>query len=224
MERIGDPSRKKALLKDWHLLMGYHLHGLHRDMDAVSFLEAGLDLAPKDEEILMALGTVYEAFAWMFANRDLADRAEDYYRKILKADKDHVEAHLRLGHVLKLKEKEKDAVRELKWCLSHSDEPKIELVAHLLMGDLHREKKELTQAIASYRAAFDIDPRCQVAAAALSHALHQSGDLAGSKEVWEVFAQRAHVEGVGVDGWLSYLHGSPDRIDSMLTRMREVIQ
>jgi tetratricopeptide (TPR) repeat protein len=220
IERMSDASRKEALLKDWLLLMGYHLHGLYRDQDAISFLEAGLDLAPKDEEILMALGTVYEAFAWMVGNRHLAERAEDYYRKIVKANSDNVEARLRLGHVLKLKEKHKDALRELTWCLSHSEDPEIELVAHLLVGGLHEEYNELTKAVESYRAAFDLDPRCQVAAAALSYALHRSGDMTGSREVWVRFAQRAD----GSDGWLRYLHGSPEKIDSMLTRMRGEIQ
>ncbi len=220
MERVDDPSRKEALLKNWLLLMGYHLHGLYRDQDAILFLQAGLDLAPKDDEILMALGTAHEASAWMLGSRDAIERAEDYYRKILKADRDNAEAHLRLGHVLKLKEKSKDALREIEWCLSHSDDREIELVARLLMGGLREEKNELAKAIESYRAAFDLDPRCQVAAAALSYALHRSGDMAGSRDVWARFIQGTE----GVDPWLRYLHGSPDRIDAMLTRMRGEIQ
>jgi hypothetical protein len=110
----------------------------------------------------------------------LSGPRKPYEDKVLKnragvrgqcADAENVETHLRLGHVHRLGGKGDDATMELNWVLENTDEPNYKMIAHLLIGDLHKYNELIDEAVGSYHTAVSPDPLCQVAVTALSQAL-----------------------------------------------------
>jgi hypothetical protein len=119
----------------------------------------------------------------------------------------------------------KDASRQLNKALSVADRPDLALVAHLLLGDLRRVSGDTWGAIASYRAAHQIEPQCQVAATALGHALHRAGDLDASRDVMKGLLGQKRSSRIFVDAWWRYLLGGSLNFNLMMAEMRqEVLQ
>jgi tetratricopeptide (TPR) repeat protein len=198
--------------------MGLHFWRHTRAEDALVFLNKAYEMDPEDVEPIIAIAAVYEAIGWA-ARRPVEslEQTERAYQRVIERDSDNVEAHLRLGHVHKLRGNREDALRELHWVLDHAEEPDFKLVAHLLVGDLYKDKGSLQEAIESYRAALAQDPICQAAATALSQALHQTGDSSGARDVLDSFVERKGSRAGGFDGWWRYLHGDPKRIQFLLS-------
>jgi tetratricopeptide (TPR) repeat protein len=139
---------------------------------------------------------------------------------LLKINPDHAEAHLRLGHVLKLENRHKDAIDEIEWCLNRTHEPNLVAVAHLLIGDIHRAHKELSQAAENYRAALAIDPLCQPTATALSYCLDRAGDRNGARDVLQRFFENSDQQMFSHDSWWRYLRGDREKLLEVMGRMR----
>jgi tetratricopeptide (TPR) repeat protein len=224
LERIPDASNRRAFQRQWFLTVAFRFQILGFDRDALAFLDAARHLFPNDTKILLTVGAINEAAGWMGGAREHIHKAERYYRRILKSEPDSVEAHLRLGHVLKLKGHEEDALREVNWAFSHAEDRDVELVALILLGDIQRAGDDLREAINSYRAAVTIAPVCQAAVTALSHALHQSGDIVASRDVLDQFFERKGTLAGGFDGWWRYIRGDPRTVPSMMAKMRQELQ
>ena len=225
LQRIEDVSRRRDFERRWFLALCHHFQRSPRSWGVLPFLDVALKLLPEDPEIRLAMGSVWETAGWMGDER-LLKRAEEQYRWILEANPDHAEAHLRLGRVLQLTGRRAKALRELQWSVDHADDPRFEFAAHVLLGDLYNQQGKLPQAIQSFQAALAIDPRCQAAAVALSHALHRAGDRTGSREVLDRFLSDKSDKGSPsgeTDGWWRYLLGSSERVDSILGKMREEV-
>ena len=151
----------------------------------------------------------------------MLERAEELYRSILATQTDTAEVRLRLGRVLQLSGGGEKALRELKRSLELAEDSEVEHVAHILLGETCYQMGRLSEAIQSYRAALDIDPHCQVAAVALSHALHRAGDWAGSRQVMhEFFNHHAGRSSGKLDPWLRYVLGNPESMELALGEMR----
>jgi tetratricopeptide (TPR) repeat protein len=134
---------------------------------------------------------------------------------------DHIEASLRLGHVLKLRRQHDEALELLQDVLSRSVDPVQMFVANLLLGDIHRSEGRLQIAIDFYNTALQIDRNCLVAAVAVSHALHQARRLEESTDVLRELLHRSDES--EQDTWWLYLSGHSDRFESLLGELhREV--
>jgi tetratricopeptide (TPR) repeat protein len=212
-----------SLRSRWFLTIGYYFHSNRRFLDAVPFLLDASRLSPKDVKVRLALGSALESAAVTRGFADLLEQAEKQYRRVLKEDPDNSEAHLRLGHVLKLQGRSKESIRELNQALSIVDQPDQALVANLILGDIYRTNGDNGGAIASYRTALGIEPDCQVAATALGHALHRAGDLEGSREVMRTLLERKRASRAYADAWWRYMLGHSHEFDLMLARMRQEV-
>ncbi|MFQ5792753.1 MAG: hypothetical protein ACE5JI_19970 [Acidobacteriota bacterium] len=228
--QIEPEARRRSFQRRWFLALGYFFQRGLRLGDARVLFETGLDVLPEDLEMRLALGTVEETAGWMYRDESLVKRAEKHYRHALESQPGLPEAQVRLGRVLALRGRKKDALVSLESALEETDDLTLRLIAHLVVGDLHRKDADFTRAVASYRAAEAIDPGCQSTAVALSHALHQAGDWSGSRRVLTRFFGRGegssrnrNAEG-GHDPWWAYVLGHSDRADSMVHEMREAVR
>jgi tetratricopeptide (TPR) repeat protein len=212
-----------ALRGQWFLTIGYYFHSKRRFLDAVPFLFDASRLLPKNVEIRLALGSALESAAVTRGFANLLEQAEKHYRRVLKEEPDNGEAHLRLGHVLKLLGQSKEATRELNEALAKTSQPDQALVAHLILGDIHRANGDDWGAIASYRIALGIEPDCQVTATALAYALHRAGDLTGSRKVMTDLLERKRASRKYTDAWWRYMLGHSHEFDLMLARMRQEV-
>lgn len=221
LARVGDDSRRLDLERRWFLAMGYYYLGKYRFMVALPFLLEAVKLSPDDLETRLALACAGEGAGLIRGHTSELRQAESQLRKILGEAPDHLEAHLRLGHVLKLRGERDKALEQLQWVLDHSERQDGLLLSHLLIGDIRRQRGELSRAIESYRIAVASDPGCQAAATALSHALHRAGDRAGSRQVLRHFLDEKGNQPGKTDAWWRYLQGHSERFDELLEVVRE---
>ena len=225
LRRLEDEPRRRAVERQWLLCLAYLFQKEQRYLVALPFLTRAAVLFPGDIEILLALGTSCESAGWIYGYENLIDRAERVYRDILLIDADNVEAHLRLGHILKLNGHHEQSAKELAWIAENTESPEVIVVAALIEGDIHRTQGDLKQAIESYRVAVKVNPTCQAAVTALSHAVHLSGDTVGSHQM---LRRLLETDGNGTqekkDAWWRYLEGHSQRGESMLKEMRGTLK
>ena len=220
LKRIDDNSLREDLYRKWSLAMAYFFQNDHRFLVSVPFLMDLNKKYPEDMEIRLAFGSVCEASGLLHeAFRDHLQIAEEQYRWILNADPDHIEASLRLGHVLKLRGQHEESISILENVLSRTEDPSQVFIARLLLGDIHRAQGRLETAIGLYESAIQIDPDCLVATVAMSHALHQSRRLGESTEVLEQLLVRG--DSSRDDTWWRYLMGHSERFRLLLQDLRQ---
>jgi tetratricopeptide (TPR) repeat protein len=223
-------SRHRSFEQLWYLtLCSHYVRAL--SPAAESTLVAAARAFPDNPEIRMALGSYYEMAGWWQKDRSFLKEAESAYRRLLETQPDTAEVVVRLGRVLALMGQETEALALLKRGLEITDEPRLELAAHLSLGDLYRKREELSRAIESYETALDLDFRCQVAMVALALALHRAGDADGSLEVIKDYLRAEEVSRPTVialfrkehDLWWRYVLGNSDRFDSHRARLRAMV-
>ncbi len=222
LRRIEDETLRLLAQRQWHLAVAYHFQNQQRFLVALPFLSQAARFNSEDIEVLLALGNTCEAAAWVYGYSNLLDRAEVVYGNVLIADPDNVEAHLRLGHVLKLKAAEEESKKELSWVLAHTEDPEIIMVANLLLGDIQRAANDLNGAIQCYRKAVEIDPDCQMATTAMSHAQHLAGDSVGSHQALRSLLENGSGDSSATtDGWWRYLLGRSEKTNKMMAQLRQ---
>jgi hypothetical protein len=114
-----------------------------------------------------------------------------------------------------------EAIRELRWSVERTAEPEGRFVAHMLLGESCSRLGRIQEAARSYQAALEIDPYCQAAAVALSHALHQAGDQAGSREVIRRFLLPEEGRPREPDRWMRFLFGEPELLALTMGEIRK---
>lgn len=225
-----DAYRRRSFEKNWFLVLGY-FYMMALDLEAEPTLEAAASVFPKDVEVLLALGTWKETTGWMRRDEDLLEEAEAVYRDVLQHEPELPEAMVRTGRVLGLLYREEEALRYLKRGLNASREPVIRFAAHLMFGDIYRRREERVKAIECYRAAVEMDPGCQAAVVALSHALHDSGDVVHAYEIVHAFFTEKSATTLEVSGgekdrdlWWRYALGHSHRLNALLTELRKEVE
>jgi tetratricopeptide (TPR) repeat protein len=201
------------------------------DLEAQPTLEAAASVFPNDVDILLALGTWKETAGWMRRDMDLLEEAEAVYRDILQKEPEMSEAMVRMGRVLALLDREEEALRYLERGLDPRQDPALRFAALLTSGDIYWERGDPAKAIECYRAAVDLDPGCQAAVVALSHALHESGDAGRSYEmVYEFFigksttTEEVFKQQGEFDLWWRYSLRHSNRLNSLLKELRKEVR
>jgi tetratricopeptide (TPR) repeat protein len=220
LEALQDEAQRQSLEKHWLLTVAYYFQSIEQSLIALPFLTRAAHTYSEDIEIKLALGTTCESAGWVHGYKNLIDRAEKVYRDIIARDPNQVEAHLRLGHILKLKGIEYETLERLNWVLRNSDERELLMVANLILGDVQRGRGARDLALAHYRKAVEINPRCQVAVTAMSHMLQLVGDTVGSHQALRRYLDINRYESSETDSWWQYLHGHSDRFESMMHQLR----
>jgi tetratricopeptide (TPR) repeat protein len=221
LARIEDPSSRRDFEHQWFLAVSHHLQAQSTAWSAFPMLDEALGLFPESIEIRLAVASVYEKMGRRGVD-GMLELAEELYREILRSDPAHAETRLRLGRILQLQRRSVEALRELGWGLAHTDDPDLKFLAHMLMGESYDRLDDLSGVIESYRSALEIDPDCQCAAIALSHALHRWGDRASSREVMVDYFSRVKKD--RADRWWQFVMGSTARGESVLETMRQEIR
>jgi hypothetical protein len=114
-----------------------------------------------------------------------------------------------------------EALRELKWSVDHAADEDNRFVVDMLLGETCGRMGRIQDSIRSYQAALAIDPHCQAAAVALSHALHRAGDRAGSREVIRRFLTQEAGTPREPDHWMRFVFGGPELLSAAMQETRE---
>jgi tetratricopeptide (TPR) repeat protein len=130
------------------------------------------------------------------------------------------EARVRLGRVLWTLGKPAEARAALETTIQRAQEPWVAYLAHLFLGRVLEDSKDLPGAAEHYRAALAIDPRAQAAALALSEALFLQGEEGESRQVMEE-ALRQAPRPQPRDPYLSYRLGHANQAEEMLEALRQ---
>jgi tetratricopeptide (TPR) repeat protein len=210
-----------AFERDWMLTVAYYFHGKDLSVSLNQLKEADRRF-PDDAEILLALGVTYETSASVDHDRGMLKNAEDYYRKAIKINSDLPEAHLRLGKVLLDRggDRLEESKQELEWVVQKASDPYLLHLAHLFLGDLHKERGNLEAAIERYHAAVECEPRWQAAYILLSYALRAIGEWSSSRDVMERALRLPVTDATYVDGYRLYSRGQLIKFHRALDGLR----
>jgi tetratricopeptide (TPR) repeat protein len=216
--------------------------------EAVRFGQDGIQLFPRDGELLLAVGSVYEEGATLGNTASLTrisglpegkhdnDRVSAKQRRkwmlearrfltdAVAADPENVLARLRLGRVL-YKLGEADLAKQaLAGAAEGSRQEALSFLSHLFLGKIQEDARLFDDAVAEYRVALGIDPTSQSAAVALAHALELTGEREAAVGVLGD-ALRAAGRRDGRDAFWDYLVGDAMRLESLLDELhRESLQ
>jgi tetratricopeptide (TPR) repeat protein len=241
--QLLEKTKDEAFRGQWLLAVGYQLLGAARLREAESVLDESAKAGNPDA--LLALGAIwdfrstldsvppgtsFEATAsgsqalpqfQLKAFREQAlGKAEDLYRRALKAKPGLAEAHLRLGRILLRRDKAEQAEPELTAAAASAD-PMVKVLSLLFLGEAAEKRGRLPDAIASYKAALAANPRSQAARMALSYAQVRSGDRGAGVATLREAATAAPAADEPMDGWLAYHLGPSRHLDEVVRAMRE---
>lgn len=232
--QLSAPERL-PLVRTWRLAVGWHLLDWGLLDAAQDWLGRARKAAPKDPEILVALGAVYTAAARGVApsgaraaasrysglsHFEARERAFDVLKEVLAADPVHEEAWFRRALLNRYLGEMNPARRDFEWLLERSRDPWKLYLSHLMLGAMEEDARRHAEAIAHYRSAARIEPSSPTAHFALSHALLGREDVAGA-----LAAARAAFDPGGeavapTDGWVRLRFEGDVRYRALVQELR----
>ncbi len=211
-------------LKEYLLLMGYHFQrpGIQPlDGPAMEFFEEALERFPEDPEVLLAVGSMFEAVGRLEDDKSKLEKAAELYRQCVAEAPDLAEGRLRLGATYLALGYGEDAATELTWVLTNGQDPYLVYLAGIFLGDHHKIEGRWYEAIIAYESAANTKPEWQVACLCLSHAVQRSGNRSRAggmmKKCLELPAKTEKYE----DGWWRYHLGQSHRVEDLLEQWRK---
>ena len=208
-------------------------------------LDRGLQLFPRDPELLFARGWHHEAHAGPVIQAAITERLQampprerqaylpevkgrrveeafalDAYQKAVDGDPSHVEARIRLGRMLTLAGKPSDAVPHLREALRLSADPVQQYIAHLFLGAAEAARGDHAAARASYEAASALQPGAQSPRIAIAQLDLHAGDRDASARLFAVLAAPSTVE----DPWWDYHSTRVPAPGVWFARLREALR
>ena len=233
---VPDPGKDETV-RSWYLATCAFMARM-RQIEPNHF-ERAIELFPDDAEMLMFAAAVHESFAGVrtqsairTANipRDVdigvrdegmeLRRAESLYKRALEANPKMAEARIRLGRVLGLRGRHKEAVAELQQGLT-ATEPLLQFYARLFLGREFEELGNGAEARQSYEQAAAIDPRAPSALLGLSRVMDQAGDRAAARAVIERMLALPPEDVDRADPWWVYEIAQARRADELLANLRQ---
>jgi tetratricopeptide (TPR) repeat protein len=182
-------------------------------------------------ELLLASGAL-EELAWTLqheqqsqlgVNGDLKE-AESAYRRALILNPKLIEAQLRLGRVLTLRDKPDDAVRALEQLRPDNTEGGFLYLARLFEGAAFEQQGQMDRAADSYRSAIAVMPASQSARVALAHLRHAVGHRPEAVDLVRELAGGAQRADDRADPWLWYIRGISWRVPAYLDWLRAMVK
>ncbi len=223
------------LVRTWRLAVGWHLLDWGLLDAAQDWLGRARKAAPKDPEVLVALGAVYTAAARGVAPAgaraaasrysglslfEARERAFDVLKEVLAADPDHEEAWFRRALLNRYLGEMSPARRDFEWLLERSRDSWKLYLSHLMLGAMDEDAGRRPEAIVHYRAAALLEPSSPTARFALSHALLGREDVSGA-----IAAARAAFDPGGeavvpTDGWVRLRNEGDVRYRALVQELR----
>jgi hypothetical protein len=132
--------------------------------------------------------------------------AERHFRRAVEQDGTFLEARVRLGRVLTLRQRFGQARRELEAAAGMEGPSNVNYLAHLFLGHVLELSRDLERAEAAYEGARARFPSAQSAALGLSAVRMERGDVVGARDaLGSLWTQRAGVlSNLEDDPWWEY--------------------
>jgi tetratricopeptide (TPR) repeat protein len=211
-----------------------------RNIESAHFTRA-LELFPNDPEVLFFAASVREAFAGARTQAvmrsikvprevsfDVQDedaelrRAEQLYKRAIERNSNFLEARIRLGRVLGLRDRHKEAVEQLQRGQVAS-EPVLQYYAQLFLGAEFEALGNGAEARQSYERAAALAPMAQSPLLGLSRIADQAGDRAAARDAIARVLQLPINDEDRVDPWWVYEIVQARGVDGLLADLRQRI-
>jgi tetratricopeptide (TPR) repeat protein len=184
----------------------------------------GLELFPKDGELLLTLGSTLEEGA-SISRRPSTERtselreAERVLEDAVAADPAALEPRVRLGRVRWRLGKDDAAAQTLEAARALEGPPSMAYLARLYLGLVYQRRGRIEDADAEFRRALAIVPDAQAAAVALSYAQGSRGDASGARAALRHALDR--VSRLQLDPFWLYPASNAASVDAILRALRD---
>ncbi len=227
VDKLASRDRREPFVRTWPLMILAILHEGRMVLAAAEFGRRVRDPAGDSAELLLAFGAT-EEMAWWIHHEEDADPgvkgdlkdAERHYRQALIITPTFVEARLRLGRVLALRD-DPEGIKILGQ-MGESAEPPFQYLARLFEGDVFEKRGDTAEAERRYSTAVSLIPTAQSAYMALAHVRHARGARA---EAAEDVRSSAGVKNAPdtADPWFWYSRGTAWRGPGYVDDLRKMI-
>lgn len=227
IDKLVAADHRSPFAQKWRVLILAFFHEGRMVLAASQFARRAHDAGGDSAEFLLALG-VTEEMAWRIHHEedvdpgmkgDLKD-AERHYRQALILSPDLVEARVRLGHVLMLRD-DAEGMKILAQ-VGEGAEVSDRYLANLFEGEALENRGDLAEAERRYAAAVSLIPTAQSAYLALAHVRHARGARADAAEAIRSTAQASGAGDIS-DPWFLYSRGTAPRGPEYLAEARRMI-
>jgi tetratricopeptide (TPR) repeat protein len=227
IDKLVAADHRSAFARTWRVLVLALFHEGRMVLAAAQFARRAHDAGGDSAEFLLALGVTEEMAWWIHHEEDedpgikgdLKD-AERHYRQALILSPDLVDARVRLGRVLVLRD-EAEGIKILAQVRESAD-VQSRYLANLFEGDALEKRGDLEEAERRYTTAVSLIPAAQSAYLALAHIRHARGARAEAAEEVRATAQATDV-GEVADPWFLYSRGTASRGRTYLEEARRMI-
>jgi tetratricopeptide (TPR) repeat protein len=223
MDLVVDEPGRDDIVRSWYVATAAFMADRRHHAYSVPHLEHARLLFPKDPDVLYFSGCLSESLASPDIQNVVAklgesnqtmtsvkslnptlDEAIAHFRKTLDARPDFPEARIRLGHVLAMRGRHREALVELQRGLEGATEKVLLYYGRLFLGRSQEALGQTENARRAYEAAASFFPRAQSPRLALSQLSRRAGNRAEAHraidEVLSLPASGADRE----DPWWSY--------------------
>jgi tetratricopeptide (TPR) repeat protein len=212
-------------------------HSYHENVD---HLTRALSLFPKDPDLLFLSGCEHESFARpsiqaavrsvkLPPGYDMAVQSEEVelrqaetrFRRALDERPAFVEARIRLGRVLLMRGRGREAAEELRRASTGTDEDLLKYFSAMFLGAAEEAIGNGDAAAALYDRASSLYPNAQSPHLAQSALARRRNDRAGALSAIERVFQRAAADPDGDDPWWKYDLAAGRHADTLLTALQQ---
>jgi tetratricopeptide (TPR) repeat protein len=149
-------------------------------------------------------------------------RAEQLYKRAIERNPNYLEARIRLGRVLGLRGRHKEAVDQLRQGQG-ATEPVLQFYAHLFLGSEFEALSNGAEARQSYERAAALAPTAQSPLLGLSRLAEQAGDRVAARELIARVLKLPPIEPERADPWWVYEVVQARAVDGLLADVRQRI-
>jgi hypothetical protein len=236
LDRVSPALGRDSMVRTWYGATGAWMQS--RDYHDLAHLRQARRLFPNDADILFLSGCEHEAFAGagiqaaraaglpagfrfeVRSDRAELGEAERFFRRALSLNPGLTEARLRLGRVLLLRGRHKEAADELRQAYASVDDDLLRYYSALFLGAAEEALGNHERAAESYARAADLYPTAQSPHLALSALARRRGDREGAlREIQRVFDLPA-TGPERQDPWWTYLVAQARNADRRLEELR----
>jgi len=226
--RLRSRDHRAPFVQKWPLVVLATLHQGRQVRTAKEFGEHARDPGGDSAELLLALGAT-EEMAWRINHEDDVDpgvkgdlkTAERHYRQALILSPTEIEARLRLGRVLVLRD-DAEGMKVLGQIDQRAEMP-YQYLARLFEGETLEKRGDMAEAERRYTMAASIVPTAQSAYVALAHLRHARGARAEAADDVRSSARARDVPDTA-DPWFWYSRGMAWRAVGYVEDLRRMIQ
>jgi tetratricopeptide (TPR) repeat protein len=219
-----------------YLLLSSTLQRLWRVRSAIDLLDGARRVFPRNHELTVALGSVYEAAGSRFgiamssgadppwSSRLLDEmvmliKARDLFEGVRSVDPANLEASLRLGRVMYLQKHREQATMVLSGLRAQRPDNFINYMSALFLGRISEDDHEYERAASLYREATELFPASQAAFIGLSHALHAAGDPSAATRGIETMIESKQRKTNLDDPWWQYHFGQARHFATLMEQL-----